>query len=94
MPAAELKVDRSFIVDLPGGRRDLDIVRTIVTPTVPAPDCASAAEAARGADTPGGYLMDHSRMAYLMGKNGEPIAALPVDKDPATVAADLAALVK
>lgn len=55
---------------------------------------AFKAVAARGADTPGGYLMDHSRMAYLMGKNGEPIAALPVDKDPATVAADLAALVK
>jgi protein SCO1/2 len=55
---------------------------------------AFKAVAARGAETPGGYLMDHSRMAYLMGKNGEPIAALPVDKDPATVAADLAALVK
>ena len=55
---------------------------------------AFKAVAARGSDTPGGYLMDHSRMAYLMGKNGEPIAALPVDKDPATVAADLAALVK
>ena len=55
---------------------------------------AFKAVAARGADTPGGYLMDHSRMAYLMGKNGEPIAALPVDKDAPTVAADLAALVK
>ena len=55
---------------------------------------AFKAVAARGTDTPGGYLMDHSRMAYLMGKNGEPIAALPVDKDAATVAADLAALVK
>ena len=52
----------------------------------------------RGTDTPGGYLMDHSRMAYLMGRNGEPIAALPVDqgiaKGPAAVAADLAKLVK
>lgn len=55
---------------------------------------AFKAVAARGADTTGGYLMDHSRMAYLMGKNGEPIAALPVDKNPETVAADLAALVK
>ena len=55
---------------------------------------AFKAVAARGADTPGGYLMDHSRMAYLMGKNGEPIAALPVDKDAPIVAADLAALVK
>ncbi len=50
--------------------------------------------ARRGADTPGGYLMDHSRMAYLMGRNGEPIAALPVDKDAKAVASDLAALVK
>jgi protein SCO1/2 len=55
---------------------------------------AFKAIAQRGADTPGGYLMDHSRMAYLMGRNGEPIAALPVDKDAATVAADLAALIK
>lgn len=59
---------------------------------------AFKAVAARGTDTPGGYLMDHSRMAYLMGRNGEPIAALPVDqgiaKGPAAVAADLAKLVK
>lgn len=59
---------------------------------------AFKAVAARGADTPGGYVMDHSRMAYLMGRNGEPIAALPVDqgitKGPAAVAADLAKLVK
>ena len=59
---------------------------------------AFKAVAARGADTPGGYLMDHSRLAYLMGRNGEPIAALPVDqgitKGPAAVAADLAKLVK
>ena len=54
--------------------------------------------AARGANTPGGYLMDHSRMAYLMGRNGEPIASLPVDlgiaNGPAAVADDLAKLVK
>jgi protein SCO1/2 len=55
---------------------------------------AFKAVAARGTDTPGGYLMDHSRMAYLMGPNGEPIAALPVDKDADAVAADLAKLVK
>ena len=55
---------------------------------------AFKAVAARGADTPGGYLMDHSRMAYLMGRNGEPIAALPVDMNAEAVAADLAALVK
>jgi protein SCO1/2 len=27
----------------------------------------------------GSYLMDHSNAAYLMGRNGEPIALLPVD---------------
>jgi protein SCO1 len=50
--------------------------------------------AQRGRDTPGGYLMDHSRMAYLMGRNGEPIASLPVDVGADAVAADLAQLVK
>ncbi|MBN8500056.1 MAG: SCO family protein [Sphingomonadales bacterium] len=55
---------------------------------------AFKAVAARGADTPGGYLMDHSRMAYLMGRNGEPIAALPVDKNADAVASDLVKLVK
>ena len=55
---------------------------------------AFKAVAARGTDTPGGYLMDHSRMAYLMGRNGEPIAALPVDKSPEAVASDLAVLVR
>ena len=37
----------------------------------------------------GGYMMDHSRAAYLMGRNGEPIALLPVEKDGAGVAAEL-----
>lgn len=37
----------------------------------------------------GTYLMDHSRAAYLMGLNGEPIALLPVDKTPEAVAAEL-----
>lgn len=50
--------------------------------------------AARGKDTPGGYLMDHSRQAYLMDRDGRPLAALPVDKGPDAVAADLAILVR
>jgi protein SCO1/2 len=37
----------------------------------------------------GGYLMDHSRAAYLMGRGGEPIALLPVDKSADEVAAEL-----
>jgi len=48
----------------------------------------------RGKDTAGGYLMDHSRVVYLMGRNGEPIAMLPVDKGAPAVAADLATWVK
>ncbi len=38
----------------------------------------------------GGYMMDHSRAAYLMGRKGEPIATLPVDQSPEAVAAELA----
>jgi protein SCO1/2 len=45
---------------------------------------------ARGASTSGGYLMDHSRIVYLMGRNGEPLAMLAADKGPQAVAADLA----
>jgi protein SCO1/2 len=49
---------------------------------------------ARGKETSGGYLMDHSRVVYLMGRQGEPIAMLPVDKGPEAVAAELAKWVK
>ena len=45
---------------------------------------------ARGKDMPGGgYLMDHSRIAYLMDRDGKPVAMLPVDKGPPAVAAEL-----
>ena len=55
---------------------------------------AFAAYSAKGEESAGGYLMDHSRAAYLMGPQGEPIALLPVDKAPpgqaaAAVAAEL-----
>lgn len=40
------------------------------------------------------YLMDHSRAAYLMGPQGEPIALLPAEKDAKAVTADLAKWVK
>ncbi len=43
----------------------------------------------RGKTTPGGYLMDHSRIAYLMGRGGEPIEMLPVEQGDKAVAADL-----
>lgn len=39
---------------------------------------------------PNAYLMDHSRAAYLMGPDGQPIALLPVDANGAAVAAELA----
>jgi len=37
-----------------------------------------------------GYLMDHSRAAFLMGRKGEPIATLPVEQSAEAVAAELA----
>ena len=37
----------------------------------------------------GGYLMDHSRAAFLMGRKGEPIALLPVEDSGEAVAAEL-----
>lgn len=43
----------------------------------------------RDANEEGGYLMDHSRAAYLMGRKGEPIALLPVEKSGDEVAAEL-----
>jgi protein SCO1/2 len=55
---------------------------------------AFAAYYTRGKDTPGGYLMDHSRIVYLMGRKGEPIAMLPVDQNPQAVAAELVKWVK
>lgn len=44
---------------------------------------------AKGKSSTGGYLMDHSRGAYLMGRKGEPIALLPVDQGKDAVAAEL-----
>ena len=49
--------------------------------------------ALRGETTPGGYLMNHSRFAYLMDREGKPIEILPVDQGPAAVAADLTKLI-
>lgn len=44
----------------------------------------------RGENAGGGsYLMDHSRAAYLMGRDGAPIALLPVDDTPAAITAEL-----
>ena len=48
----------------------------------------------KGLETPGGYLMEHTRHAYLLGRNGEPIEILPVFDGPDAVAADLAKSVR
>lgn len=40
-------------------------------------------------DADGAYLVDHARMALLMGPKGEPIALIAQDKDAAAVAAEL-----
>ena len=49
---------------------------------------------AKGKASSGGYLMDHSRVAYLMGRKGEPITMLPADKGAAAVAAEINTWVK
>lgn len=55
---------------------------------------AFKAYAAKGKQSAGGYLMDHTRFAYLMDPDGKPIEALPIDKSAEAVAADLALAVK
>jgi protein SCO1 len=55
---------------------------------------AFAAYYAKGEESAGGYLMDHSRIAYLMGPDGAPIAMLPIDKSADAVAAELAKWVR
>jgi len=51
---------------------------------------AYAVHAAKGATSPaGGYLMDHSRQAYLMDPDGRPVALLPVDEGADPVAVEL-----
>ena len=42
----------------------------------------------------GGYMVDHSRQAYLMDREGKPIALLPAEAGPEAVAAELAKWVR
>ncbi|VVT06926.1 conserved exported hypothetical protein [Erythrobacter sp. EC-HK427] len=37
----------------------------------------------------GDYLMDHTRLGYLVDREGQPMALLPVDQSPEAVAAEL-----
>jgi len=59
---------------------------------------AFAAYYTKGEETSGGYVMDHSRTAFLMDPDGKPIALLPIDKGlqdgPSAVAAELEKWVK
>ncbi|MBB4860686.1 protein SCO1/2 [Novosphingobium chloroacetimidivorans] len=55
---------------------------------------AFAAYYSKGKESSGGYLMDHSRIAYLMDPDGKPLAMLPVDKGADAVAAELNTWVK
>ena len=55
---------------------------------------AFKAYSAKGSGTAGGYLMDHSRIAYLMDPDGQPIEGLPIEQGANAVAADLAAAVR
>lgn len=54
---------------------------------------AFSAYYAKGSESGGGYLMDHSRVAYLMDRDGKPLSMLPVDKGmeqgPGAVEAEL-----
>ena len=55
---------------------------------------AFKAYSAKGSESAGGYLMDHSRIAYLMDPDGQPIEGLPIEQGANAVAADLAAAVR
>lgn len=56
---------------------------------------AFAVPYAKGKETSGGYLMDHGRIAFLMDRQGKPLAMLPAEKqDAGAVAAELAKWVK
>lgn len=51
---------------------------------------AFAAYRMRGKDGgDSGYLMDHSRIAFLMGRDGKPLAMLPVEKSAQDIAAEI-----
>jgi protein SCO1/2 len=43
----------------------------------------------KGAASNGGYLVNHSRQAYLMSKDGKPLALLPTEQGPQAVATEI-----
>lgn len=67
------------IVGLTGTRAQIDAAAT-----------AFKVHQARGKDVPGGgYLVDHTRIVYLFGPDGEPLATLPADLGGDAVAAEI-----
>jgi protein SCO1/2 len=44
---------------------------------------------ARGEASPGGYMVNHTRMAVLYGPEGQPLAIIPTDRGPDGVATEL-----
>ena len=101
-PARGAKVVPIFVTVDP--RRDTPaVLKAFVTAFHPrmvgltgTPEAIAAAAKAYGifaeADKPnaeGGYLVAHSRFAYLMDPAGKPVALLPQDKTPKDVAAEL-----
>lgn len=60
------------------------------TQAIAAAEKAYAVYASRGPASPGGgYLVNHSRQAYLMGPAGQPLALLPVEQGPQAIAAEI-----
>ena len=43
----------------------------------------------KGAPSGGGYLVNHSRQAYLMDPDGKPLALLPTEQGPQRVADEI-----
>ena len=48
----------------------------------------------KGTQSAGGYLVNHSRTAYLMDPNGKPLALLPTEQGPQAVADEIRKWVK
>lgn len=44
---------------------------------------------AEPASAGGGYLVNHSRQAYLMGPHGEPLALLPIEESPEAIVREI-----
>ena len=68
-----------------------DLIGLTGTPAqVEAAKAAFKVHSTKGALRPGGgYLVNHSNLAYLFDPAGKPLGTLPTDKEPEAVAAEL-----